>query len=186
MFSYIWPNNSTPSNRASETQWALEFPKAPKFTFAIILAFLQGGGMEHQFSKTVLSADWMSTYSWFPPVLRNPSYLIHPITLEAATSIPRDPRPQMLVRGWAPGRCWAEPGAGTEPVRHPKTPGWSLKRRCFKGQAAAFQNGGCRRRECRSRVRGEQSWLKEMSTGQDALARDPWIHVIITEANLLH
>lgn len=34
-------------------------------------------------------------------------------------------------------------------------------------------------------MRGEQSWLKEMSTRQDALARDPWIHVIITEANLL-
>jgi len=35
-----------------------------------------------------------------------------------------------------------------------------------RGRAAAFQHGGYRSRECRSRVRGEQSWLKGKSTDE--------------------
>ena len=55
MFPFIWADYSTPSNTALETQRALEFSRPPKFTHALILAFLRGGGMEYKFSKMVLS-----------------------------------------------------------------------------------------------------------------------------------
>lgn len=53
VFGLITPLLATGPWKLGELQ---NSPKPPKFTHAIILAFLQGGSMEYQFSKTVLRA----------------------------------------------------------------------------------------------------------------------------------